>query len=98
LTKAKKEEEEEGYCYAATNVCLPGLVKIGFTRKLVSKRMKQLSGTSVPDPFIVIACIACANPQAVEKQIHRHFRAYAYKKEFFRVSEAAVINHFASLV
>jgi hypothetical protein len=46
---------------------------------------------------LVIACFAWANPQAMEKQIHLHFRAFAYKK-FFCMHKAAVINHFASLI
>ena len=90
-------EQEEGYCYAATNPCLPGLVKIGFTKKVPSRRIKQLSGTSVPEPFELIAQVACKDARKTEREIHRHFKEQAFKKEFFRVPEAEVVAHFAQL-
>ena len=86
-----------GHCYAATNPSLPGLVKIGMTKHAPERRLKQLSGTGVPEPYRLLASVECADARATEKEAHRHFRAQAFKKEFFRVPEADVLAYFAKL-
>ena len=91
------EEREEGYCYAASNASMPGLVKIGFTKNTPKKRIKQLSGTNVPEPFVLVAALACDNPRQIEKDLHTHFAAAHYKKEFFKVDPQEVLEQFARL-
>ena len=89
-----------GNCYACWNPLFPGLIKIGWTGRSPMQRVRELSGTGMPEPFQLFACINCYNPQDVEKQIHSYFaadRKYGKKKEFFFTSMTAVDHHFENL-
>jgi hypothetical protein len=89
-----------GNCYACWNPLFPGLIKIGWTGRSPMQRVRELSGTGMPEPFQLFACINCYNPQDVEKQIHAYFaadRKYGKKKEFFFTSMIVVDHHFENI-
>ena len=80
-----------GIVYLLTNLCMPGLVKIGMTtQEDIDKRMKELYTTGVPVPFeCQFACKVnnkdCAK---IEKALHTAFDPQRINKnrEFFRIN------------
>ena len=87
-----------GYCYLAWNPCFPvSLHKIGATTRTPQTRLNELSRTSVPEPFQLVASFACWNPFDVEKRIHRLFataRKYGRRNEFFDAPRPALEEAF----
>ena len=83
-----------GYCYLAWNPSLPAsLHKIGATTRTPQTRLNELSRTSVPEPFQLVASFACWNPFDVEKRIHELFaaaRKYGRRNEFFDAPRPAL--------
>lgn len=84
------------FVYAAINEAMPGLVKIGRASD-VAERIASLSkSTVIPIPFRLIASAATENSVLAEALLHGTFAAFRVSpnREFFRVSEAAVICAF----
>ena len=104
---AREEEEAiaaanggrvHGYCYVAWNPCFPSVCKIGCTTRTPEVRVRELSQTSVPEPFQLVASFPCWEPLKVEKRIHKHFaaaRKYGRSNEFFDLRRAELIAYFA---
>ena len=90
---------KKGFCYAAINKSMPGLVKIGCTERSPYLRVRQLFTTSVPEPFVLMAYISCEAPRHMEAKIHKHFETVSVSpnREFFRVSEEKVVAYFAQI-
>ena len=103
-TSTSCDKVKFGYVYAAWNPCFEELVKIGATMKdNPFERIKQLSGTSVPKSFELVACIPSADPFALEKKVHSHFKTARIQKhgrntEFFKIGRGTVSSHLNSLV
>jgi hypothetical protein len=52
--EAEGKPEHEGFIYILSNDAMPGLLKIGYTTKLVEKRAGAIAAaTGVPSPFKV---------------------------------------------
>ena len=87
-----------GYVYAAWNPLFKDLIKIGATKRdHPYARVLELSGTSVPEPFQLVAAIPCQHPFVLERAIHSYFhsvRKYGRRKEFFLVSREEIVEHF----
>ena len=86
-----------GYTYALWNPLFPDLIKIGATFRTPQIRARELSGTGMPRPFVVITELKCRNPFKLERQVHGHYstvRKYGKKKEFFTITAFEVIEHF----
>ena len=83
-----------GWIYILENEHMPGLLKIGFTRKTVEGRIRELSDhTGVPTAFICVFRRRVRNPEVVETAVHRALAACNVAKEFFRVDfELAVAS------
>ena len=63
-------------------------------------RLRELSGTGIPEPFELVAVLPCTNPVVMEREIHTHFaevRKYGKKKEFFTLTRETVAVYFDSL-
>ena len=90
---------KKGFCYAAINKSMPGLVKIGSTIHSPYLRVKALFTTSVPEPFVLMAYISCEAPRQMEAEIHKHFETVSVSpnREFFRVNEEKVVAYFAQI-
>jgi len=75
--------------YILSNPSIPGLFKIGYTRKEIGIRIKDLSkATGVPTPFKLEYVFKCYNGLQLESDIHKHlkdFRPNNYR-EFFDVT------------
>jgi hypothetical protein len=59
-----------GWVYVITNEAMPGLVKIGFSRKDPKLRAAELGGTGSPCPYVVEYDALLPQPQEVESRIH----------------------------
>lgn len=69
------------------------LIKIGFTKKLIDIRMKDLSkGTSAPENFECLYLFKCPDCVWTENELHEIFKDLRYnaKKEYFAVSPECV--------
>jgi hypothetical protein len=67
---------------------MPDLYKIGFTDRSPRQRAADLSNTSIPTPYEVIAHWEVENPIGVEKELHKLFsdKRVANNREFFRLT------------
>ena len=95
---AAKGRRVLGHCYAAWNPCFPSVCKVGCTTRTPEVRVRELSRTSVPEPFQLVASFPCWEPFKVEKRIHKHFedaRKYGRSNEFFELQRAELIEYFA---
>ncbi len=87
--KREKRGRYYGQVYVLSNRTMPGLVKIGFTRRTTRLRADELSGaTGVPVPFDIEFSRKVAFPDKVEEIVHHRLRSDRVNKnrEFFRVS------------
>ena len=77
-----------GYIYILDNKSLPNLVKIGYTAGTAFERAKQLSNTSVPNPFEVRYLARVRHPRKVEQNVHQLLTKYRLttNREFFQIS------------
>ena len=76
------------------------MCKIGATTRTPEVRIRDLSRTSVPEPFQLVAAFPCWEPFQVEKLIHAHFaaaRKYGRRNEFFELQRSVAIEYFAHL-
>ena len=77
------------FIYVLSNPSFPGLLKIGYTRKDIGIRIKDLSkATGVPTPFKLEYMFRCNNGLELESEIHKHlkeFRPNNYR-EFFEIT------------
>lgn len=85
----------DSWVYVLSNPSMPNLLKIGSTSKEPDERAKQLSrGTGVPTGFNVEYAFKCFNSEALERELHKHFK-YARidnQREFFQIKLESVIE------
>ena len=82
-------ESDEGYVYIISNPSLAeDLVKIGFTKRDPSERLKELDQAGLPTEYIEHYRIFTKDARQLEVRLHKHFAAQRYRedKEFFRLS------------
>jgi len=77
-----------GYVYCFSNESLPGIYKIGFTRRPIHYRLNEANkgGTwSVPTLFVADIVIKVNDPMYIEKCIHKDLKEYRLdsNREFF---------------
>ena len=81
--------------YILSNPSFPGFLKIGYTRKEIGIRIKDLSkATGVPTPFKLEYIFKCYNGLQLEADVHKHlkdFRVNSYR-EFFDITLAQAIE------
>lgn len=78
-----------GYVYVLTNPAMPGLVKIGRTRRDPVTRLAEInSATGVPVPFELVGAVKSKDAVALEREIHSRLAPSRVnrKREFFRCS------------
>ena len=64
------------WVYILSNPTLPGLLKIGYTKKLPEERAKQISSvTGVALPYKVEWAYKCFNGEMVEREVHHKLKA-----------------------
>ena len=77
------------WVYVLSNPSSPGLLKIGYTKKLPEERAKQISSaTGVALPYKVEWAYQCFNGEIVEREVHHKLKAQRINnnKEFFQIS------------
>ena len=82
--------QKAGYLYIAATQAMPGLVKLGATRRLNPLiRLQELSSASVPYPYKCYGLVFSDNVFDLEKKIHDYFDSKRYglnkHKEFFKI-------------
>ena len=85
----ERDSDYDSWVYILSNPTMPGLLKIGHTKKDVNVRAKELSrATGVPKDFEVEFAFQCFNGEALEKDVHSKLKRYRSnnRKEFFQIS------------
>lgn len=80
---------ESGYVYILSNPSMPGLIKIGHTKRSPEERARELSrNTSIPLHFIVEFEIFSVDRIMLESIVHRTLEPYRInkKREFFEIA------------
>lgn len=76
-----------GYLYMLGNDCMPGIYKIGMTRRDPDARALELSkATGVPTPFNVLHAKKVFSPALAERHVHQELACCRVNdsREFFR--------------
>ncbi len=75
-----------GYVYILINNSMPGIIKIGKTKRDVKKRARELSNTSIPTPFIIAFEIFVQDVDSIEYFVHEILNDFRINpnREFFR--------------
>ena len=70
-----------------SNPTMDGLLKIGYSQDPNQRRI-ELNTTGVPRPFVLEYCLAVANAEKVEREVHKSLSnsRISTKREFFRTT------------
>jgi hypothetical protein len=82
-------DPDAGYVYVISNPSLPqDLIKIGFTTRDPSERLKELDQAGLPTEYIEHYRIFTKDARQLEVRLHKHFATNRFRedKEFFKVS------------
>lgn len=85
----------KGFVYILSNAAFPGMLKIGFTRKVPNERAAELSTTGVPNPFVVEYYCLVEGDSELEAKVHRALAVHRHRadREFFRIDINNAIRH-----
>lgn len=88
------QTQMSGYLYILSNAAHPALLKIGQTANSPEKRIRQLSSTGVPFPFVLEACFRVKSPKQIESASHEALDAYrlSRQREFFNIDLHSALN------
>jgi hypothetical protein len=81
--------EGDQWVYVLSNPTTPGLLKIGYTKKLPEERARQISAaTGVALPYKVEWAYKCFNGETVEREVHHKLKSQRVNnsKEFFQIN------------
>lgn len=91
----RKRPSEPTTCgvYVLSNPAFNGLLKIGYTRRHVSRRIAELSRpTGVPHPFELVAFFPTSRPERDEARVHQALRERRVSgKEFFSCTDREAV-------
>lgn len=93
--KYRREHNSAGWLYVISSPSLPGLCKIGCTRRLnPTVRVKELSSSSLPYPFKTHCFVFNDDCFELETQMHHYFNAQrvAPDREFFYITPQQAID------
>ena len=91
----REAHSKAGWLYVITSPSLPNLTKIGCTRRLnPSIRVKELSSSSLPEPFHAHCFVFSDDCFELENNIHKYFDKERVNpdREFFRIEPKEVID------
>ena len=91
----RESHSKAGWLYVITSPSLPNLTKIGCTRRLnPSIRVKELSSSSLPEPFHAYCFVFSDDCFELESQIHKYFDKERVNpdREFFRIEPKEAID------
>lgn len=83
----------EGIVYVLTNEAMPGLVKIGYTKRNIDNRLNELYSTGVPLPFKCEYACFTHDIEQLERALHAAFEPQRVNpnREFFAIEPDRVI-------
>lgn len=91
----RESHSKAGWLYVITSPSLPGLVKLGATRRLnPTIRVKELSSSSLPEPFKAHCFVFSDDCFELENNIHKYFdkERVNQDREFFRIDPKEAID------
>ena len=91
----RESHSKAGWLYVISSPSLPGLTKIGCTRRLnPSIRIKELSSSSLPEPFHAHCFVFSDDCFELENNIHKYFDKERVNpdREFFRIEPKEAID------
>ena len=91
----RESHSKAGWLYVITSPSLPGLVKLGATRRLnPTIRVKELSSSSLPEPFHAHCFVFSDDCFELENNIHKYFDKERVNpdREFFRIEPKDAID------
>lgn len=81
-----------GYLYCMTNVCMPGLLKIGMTERTPEERLKDANSPDTwrpPTPYVIEFAKMVTQPKQKEATLHKLLEQFTDRvhprREFFRL-------------
>ncbi len=83
--------DKKGFVYIMNNDSMPGLVKVGRSKKVPTERAKELEDTGVPKPYIVQYYAFFDDMIEAEKRAHKALVEYHYAKEHFETDVGTAI-------
>lgn len=90
----RESHSKAGWLYVISSPSLPGLVKLGATRRLnPTIRVKELSSSSLPEPFKAHCFVFSDDCFELENNIHKYFDKERVNpdREFFRIEPKEAI-------
>ncbi|CAB4138592.1 Bacteriophage T5, Orf172 DNA-binding [uncultured Caudovirales phage] len=87
--------EGKYWIYVLSNISIPNMVKIGYTRLTPEERARKISSsTGVPTPFVIEFAFKCHEGEFLENEIHRSLDMYRVNnnREFFEMPVSEAIN------
>lgn len=93
-TSIMNVKNRSGYVYIFVNTSMPGLIKVGKTKRNPTVRAKELRTTGVPTPFIVAFELHSDNCDFIERSFIRKLKPFRkeYDREFFNYPLKDAIN------
>lgn len=91
----REAHSKAGWLYVISSPSLPGLVKVGATRQLNPvMRIRQLSSSSLPEPFRAHCFVFSDDCFELESQMHKYFDKERVNpdREFFRIEPKEAID------
>lgn len=86
-----KNQNRKIYLIAAT-INNQTVYKIGFTKRKVEERLKEIQTGNCSDLKIIHVYHPAAYPVSIESQLHKHFHQEKINGEWFNLSETQVAN------
>ena len=88
-----------GFVYILANESMPGLVKIGKTKRMPTERSLELFTTGVPQPFVVKFAMFTSNMNSLESDVHDELSDHrvSLSREFFRIDVDEAIGRLISV-
>jgi hypothetical protein len=94
-----------GWVYCFENDCMPGIYKVGVTRRTPDKRLTEANSSSTwtsPTPFRLVLSAQSAKAFDAEKRIHRRLSELGYRihprREFFNAPLPVIQTLFEEVV
>lgn len=91
----RESHSKAGWLYVISSPSLPGLVKLGCTRRLnPALRVRELSSSSLPEPFKAHCFVFSDDCFELENNIHKYFDKERVNpdREFFRIEPKEAID------
>ncbi len=91
----RESHSKAGWLYVITSPSLPGLVKLGCTRRLnPALRVRELSSSSLPEPYHAHCFVFSDDCFKLENNIHKYFDKERVNpdREFFRIEPKEAID------